>query len=247
MKISVAMAAYNGKAYIWEQIDSILSQLSGEDELVISDDGSTDGTRELLDQWAGREPRLRVLDGPHRGLQQNFAHALAHCAGEVLFLSDQDDRWVDGKVRQVTALFEARPEVMAVLHDAALVDSRMQPMGSNMFALRGSRPGFWKNLWKNSYMGSCMAFRADLLKVALPIPEGLPMHDQWLGMLAEQIGEVALLPEQLLLYRRHDATVTVDRHGSLGDMVRNRVRLLSALGARRDAVRAFRRQGRASA
>ncbi|MGI6199197.1 MAG: glycosyltransferase family 2 protein [Christensenellales bacterium] len=242
MKISVAMAAYNGSAYIREQIDSILSQLSGEDELVVSDDGSTDGTRELLEQWCASEARLRVLSGPRQGLQQNFAHALDACTGDILFLSDQDDRWAPGKVERVAAIFQARPEVMAVLHDAALVDGQMHPLGGNMFALRDSRPGFWKNLWKNSYMGSCMAFRRELLQVALPIPEGLPMHDQWLGMLAEQVGEVALLPEPLLLYRRHAATVTVDKHGSLATMVRNRARLLAALTARRGAVRAYRRR-----
>lgn len=231
MKRSVAMASYNGARYIEEQLRSVLSQLGPQDEVVVSDDGSTDGTRALLETLAGQDSRLRVLSGPGKGVVRNFEHALAAVTGDIVFLCDQDDVWQPDKVAAVSAAFDD-PAVWLVMHDARVTDDALRPVADSFFALHGSRAGYYRNLWRNSYIGCCMAFRRELLSLALPFPEGIPMHDQWLGMLANRRGGVRLLARPLIDYRRHAGTATTDRHGTLTNMLRNRWVLWRALGRR---------------
>lgn len=232
MTASVAMATYNGAAYLEEQLDSVLSQLSEADELVVSDDGSTDGTRDILARFAARDARIRLIDGPQKGAIANFEHAIAHTRGDVIFLCDQDDVWCAGKYRAVMAAFDD-PEAVLVMHDAAVTDAAGAVLEPSFFALRGTKVGFWKNLWKNSYIGCCMAFSSALKPIVLPFPDTIPMHDQWIGMKAERCGKVTLIKEPLLRYRRHESNVTASSRGSLGTMLRQRWGMLRALRQKR--------------
>lgn len=231
LRRSVVMASFNGMPYIREQIASILPQLGERDELIVSDDGSTDGTREWLEGLAARDARVRVLDGPGRGVIRNFEHGLCACRGDLIFLSDQDDVWADDKLSAVTGCFDVNPDVLLCLHDATLTDAELNPQEETYFAQRGTKTGYWSNLWKNHYVGACMAFRRELLYRALPFPEGLPMHDQWLGLLAERERKqaVCLLCKPLILYRRHEGTATSLQHGSVKSMLQNRLRMWRAL------------------
>ena len=231
MKLSVALAAYNGEAYIEEQLTSILQNLREGDEVVVSDDGSTDRTREIVRNLAKEDGRVKLIDGPCCGLIKNFENALAACDGDILFLSDQDDVWHKDKVEAVLACFEETGATL-VLHDAQMTDNEQHVLTPSFFAFRGSRAGYMKNLWKNSYIGCCMAFKKELLSIALPFDDRIPMHDQWLGLLAEKRGTVAFLPKVLLDYRRHEGTATKDHHGSLSAMASNRWNMWRAVGKR---------------
>lgn len=231
MKRSVALAAYNGEAYIEEQLTSILQTLCEGDEVIVSDDGSTDGTRDIVRDVAARDDRVRLIDGPCKGLIRNFENALMHCTGDVVFLADQDDVWHADKVDAVLACFEETGAVL-VLHDAQMTDNERHVLSPSFFAFRGSRAGYFRNLWKNAYIGACMAFKRELLEVALPFDERIPMHDQWLGLLAEKRGGAAFLPEVLIDYRRHEGTVTKDHHGRLSVMLANRVNMWRAVSKR---------------
>ncbi len=228
MILSVAMATYNGIAFLEEQIDSVLSQLEAEDELVVSDDGSTDGTRERLEAYAAADTRVRVLDGPKAGVIRNFEHAIAACRGEVIALCDQDDVWAENK-REALAEAFADPQTVLAMHDALVTDADGAVIAPSFFTLRGTRTGFWKNWWKNSYIGCCMAFRRCLCDAVLPFPRSIPMHDQWIGMQAEKRGRVVLIEQPLLCYRRHGDNATGDRHGSLWAMLSSRCGLLRAM------------------
>ena len=231
MKLSVALASYNGEAYLEEQLTSILQNLREGDEVIVSDDGSTDGTRDIVRRLASADGRVRLIDGPCQGLIKNFEHAISACSGDVIFLSDQDDVWHADKVEAVLACFEETGAAL-VLHDAQMTDNERHVLAPSFFAVRGSRAGYLKNLWKNSYIGSCMAFKKELLTVALPFDNRIPMHDQWLGLLAEKHGGAAFLPKVLIDYRRHEGTVTKDHHGKISAMVRNRVQLWRAVSQR---------------
>lgn len=243
MRRSVALAYYNGGQYIEEQVISILSQLGDEDELIISvDDAEEDGSAPILHHLKRQDRRVRVIQGPGKGVVRNFENAIRHCRGDIIFLSDQDDVWLPGKAQRVTAVF-LRPEVMAVLHDARIVDAQGNPEGDEtLFAMRKSGTGLMKNLVRNSYIGCCMAFRRELVPVILPIPERMYMHDYWIGTAAELCGEVALIREPLLAYRRHGGNVTELTHGSIGFMIRKRMDILRCLGILRRRVRRRRRQ-----
>ena len=231
MKLSVALAAYNGAAYMEEQLTSILQNLREGDEVVVSDDGSTDGTRDVVCALAETDKRVKLIDGPQQGLIKNFEHALAACDGDIVFLSDQDDVWHADKVETVLACFEETGALL-VVHDARMTDNERHVLSPSFFAFRGSRAGYAKNWWKNSYIGCCMAFKQELLKTALPFADRIPMHDQWLGLLAEKRGTVAFLPKVLLDYRRHEGTVTKDRHGKVSAMVSNRWQIGRAVAKR---------------
>ena len=99
-KVSVAMASFNGEKYISTQIKTILENLTENDELVISDDGSTDGTRRIIEGF--NDSRIRLLEGPKQGVKKNFENAIRNCSGKYIFLSDQDDVWMCGKRASAT-------------------------------------------------------------------------------------------------------------------------------------------------
>lgn len=221
MSISVCMATYNGARFIAQQLESILSQLPADAEVIVADDGSTDETLEIIRKF--EDSRVRVLSaGSHLGPVYNFERALKEAQGDVVFLSDQDDVWLPGKVpAMLDALgyenggFRMDSPWLAV-HDAILVDRACEPLPSTsrysqymtMWSRRPYREGVYRNCLKNSFTGCCMAFRRDLLKVALPFPKRLPMHDQWLGLLAERKYGVASVYQTLVLYRLHENNAT---------------------------------------
>ena len=164
--ISVCMTTYNGERYVAEQVHSILaSPLVG--ELLVSDDGSTDRTLEVL--RGIDDSRLRLLEGPRRGLVRNFESVLGRARGEYIFLSDQDDVWLPGKVETLLGYLKRADLVVS---DCAVVDSHLKTLQPSFFATRGSGPGLWRNLLRNSYIGCCMALRRELLVHALPFPAG---------------------------------------------------------------------------
>lgn len=235
--ISVAMTTCNGLPYVREQIDSILAQLGPDDELVISDDGSTDGTRALVDGLAGNDSRVKVLDGPKTGLIDNFANALRACKGDIIFLSDHDDVWLSDKVSQVMAVFDLHSDVVLVQHNARFTDGQLNPQSLTTFAWRHARSGLFANLLRNRYQGCAMAFRHELLDAALPFPKGIPMHDQWLGLIAETTSRVCFYDEVLMLYRRHDTNMSAIHHASWSQMIAWRRTLWQELQKRRRALR----------
>ena len=229
--ISVCMATYNGEKYIEEQLDSILSQISVNDELIISDDGSKDNTRHIINRYQKKYCNIKLIDGPRKGVIKNFENALSFSKGDIIFLSDQDDIWIEGKVEKVLNEFK-NPNIILVLHDAEIVDKNEKVIEKSFYKHRGSQKGFINNIIKNSYIGCCMAFRKQLLNISLPFPDKIEMHDWWLGLIAEQNGEVSLITDKLIKYRRHGDNVSSFHHHPLYKMVFNRLYLLVKLPAR---------------
>lgn len=227
-KISVAMAVYNGQRYLKEQVDSILCQLMPEDEIVVSIDPSTDRSLEILESY--QDSRVRIVEGPGQGVLSNFENAILHTKNEIVFLCDQDDVWVNNKVVEVLACFQEG--VSVVVHDAMVTDANLQVEEDSFFKLRHSKPGFFKNVWKNSYIGCCMAFCRDLIEDICPFPKKLPMHDQWIGLMAEKKGKSVFLDKPLIYYRRHETNVSNRQHANLWQMLKWRLQILVALQRR---------------
>lgn len=204
--ISVAIAAYNGEKYLPAQLDSILPQLGEGDEIIVSDDAPGGETQRLVSDYEKKDKRVRYFEGPGKGLIKNFEHALGLCRGDIIFLCDQDDVWLPDKAAVVKSALEGGATL--VLHDAYETDGELNIINSSFFSARSSRSGFLRNIIKNSYMGCCMAFERRLLDFALPFPDGLPMHDQWLGLTAEKCGHVELIREPLIYHRLHGGNMT---------------------------------------
>lgn len=226
--ISVCLASYNGALYIQQQVVSILVNLTASDELIVSDDGSTDATCDIIQAF--NDSRIKLLQGPGQGLVKNFEHALHHAKGDIIFLADQDDIWHRDKVQRMTA--EIRKGYTLVLSDCQIVDEVGNEISSSFYTVNGSKPGLIKNIIKNSYLGCALAFRRELLKKALPFPEKVSMHDWWLGLVAECTGTTSFLPDKLISYRRHGKNVSPTGEKSKNSLLKKihyRVSILVAL------------------
>lgn len=199
--ISVVMAAYKGEKFISQQVGSILKQLAEDDELVISDDYPHSETYGVLAPLIEKDKRIVYVEGPGRGVIKNFEHAIGMAKGDYIFLADQDDVWLDNKVDRVKKAFANGADL--VLHNAVITDGELNKTGETAFEINRTHMGTVANIIKNSYQGCCMAFKSELKKYILPFPEKLPMHDQWIGLMAEKHGKVKLVDEPLILYRRH--------------------------------------------
>lgn len=198
--ISVCIPTYNGEKFIKQQLDSILFQLAEKDEIIISDDSSTDKTIEIIKSY--KDKRIKLIE--HQTFKSpvyNLENALKNAKGDFIFLADQDDIWYPNKIK---VLLKHLKNHRLVISDCKLIDKDNTILAPSFFKIMNSGKGFMKNLIKNTYSGNCMAFHKDILKYILPFPKGIAMHDQWIGLNAELFFSVYFCTEPLVAYRRHE-------------------------------------------
>lgn len=204
MRISVCIPTCNGEKYIQRQMDSILSQLGENDEVVISDDSSTDHTIEIIKAY--NDSRIKLIENcTFKSPIFNLENALKRANGDYVFLSDQDDIWLPGKVN---ITLEKLCHYDIVICNGHITDQNGKIIHDSYFGWKGSGQGFFKNLRKNSYLGCSLAFNRKILDFILPFPKKIAMHDIWIGMVGELIGKSYFIQEQLFLYRRHNDNFT---------------------------------------
>lgn len=215
MRISVCMATHNGETYLRKQIDSILSQLNNDDELIISDDGSTDKTISIITGYD--DHRIRLI---HSNFQnntiKNFENALIKSTGNYIFLSDQDDVWSHDKIKIMTNTLRDND---LVLCDCTLVNNELDIISPSLYSLNKTKKGIVRNFMKNGYIGCCMAFNRKVLEKALPFPKNIPMHDQWIGLVAEKYFRTKHIADKLVQYRRHVASSSTTGNRSKNSLV----------------------------
>lgn len=198
-KISVCMPVFNGEKYISKQVNSILKQLDIDDELIISDDSSTDESLNIVKSF--NDPRIKILEANRfKSPIYNLENALHSAKGDYIYLADQDDIWMDKKVEIMNKYLN---EFDLVVSDCFVIDKDENIINDSFFELRNSGTGFLHNLLRNSYLGCCMAFNRKILDIAVPFPSNIPMHDIWLGMIGELFGKTFFCEEKLIKYRRH--------------------------------------------
>lgn len=202
MKISIAMATYNGAEYLQQQLDSFIAQTRQPDELVVCDDGSSDATLFILHCFAQKAPfEVHIYQNEaNLGYAKNFEKAISLCSGDIIFLSDQDDYWFREKIAILVGWMEDHPSAYLVQSNMELVNSDLRPTGvtqlGNILALGGC---------KNDFMFGCgMAFRYNWLEIVLPIPKALWGHDNWIHRLAILLEVAGLYESPLMYYRRHN-------------------------------------------
>ena len=200
--ISVAMATYNGARWLRAQLDSFSAQTRLPDELVITDDASTDDTAAIVAAFAATAPfAVRFKRNPARlGFNGNFAHAIGLAHGDIVFISDQDDAWYPDKVERVAARFEATPGCLCVVNDQAIADANGRETGGTVLAnVRAlGRPDSWYG------PGCCTAFSRTLIPVLKPMPGNVVAYDHWVNALADTMGVRQILDLPLQMYRRHE-------------------------------------------
>lgn len=236
-RISVCLASYNGAAHVREQVDSILADLGPDDEVVVVDDASRDGTVALLEGLA--DPRIRIVrSGNNQGHVKTFERAIGEATGEIIMLSDQDDVWPRGRTDTLsTALATAH---LAAGNYAVLGDEATGPVPPLTAAMDGHGVGNVVGLMlgRRQYFGSCMAFRSELRSVLLPFPRAVEAHDHWLALVGNIAGTTAHPAGAVTLRRIHGGNLSPVRRRSLGKVARTRVRLLALTGVA--AARALR-------
>lgn len=201
--VSVCLATYNGERFILDQVNSILTELGDADELIISDNGSTDATLGLLAQVD--DVRLRIVCCRKTGVVANFENALLHARNDLIVLSDQDDVWCPGRLAVAHAALEHHQLSLVGL---TFVDEKLEPL-CNPVTVRRPVLSLFSTLLRNGYTGCGMAFRRELLRVILPFPVQVPMHDWWIAVVALGIRTpIHISMAEMILYRRHGANVS---------------------------------------
>ncbi len=241
MRISVPIPVYNGAKYLPTQLDSILKQLSENDEIIISYNPSTDSTWDVIKKYEENNKNIKVYTCDVMGVTPNGNNALSHCSGKYILPADQDDLWLDGKVKNVVCAFE-KSNAPIVLHDMRYADTDLNPTDKTMFAERGSRPGLLRNLIKNSYHGGCMAINASYLNVIYPVPLGVGFGDMWAGLVGELCGEPIFINKVLMLFRCHNHNLSSRNRRDLGVILPERLRLIKELYFRRKVIKNITRE-----
>ena len=217
--ISVAMCTFNGERFIEAQLRSIVAQSVPVDEIVVSDDGSTDATIAIVVRVLDAHPSIsyRVLRNEVAlGVTKNFEQAVCATSGDLIVLSDQDDVWYADRIERARSRFEADKHLLLVHAEARLVDADGGPLGATLFeALEATS---WELgsiasghaidvfLRRNLALGAAIMFRRQLLEAALPFDPHW-VHDEWLAVIAAATGDgtVDFIPEPVIDYRQHGA------------------------------------------
>ncbi len=210
-KVAVILPAYNGEKFIAEQIDSILNQTFSVFELYIFDDGSTDGTIDIIDRHCKNDSRVKlVVNETRKGVIKNINDALTQVMADVYILADQDDVWLPEKISRQLEVLE-NPDVVLTFTNLELIDEIGNSMNADFWSSQIIDPSKAANseviAIKTMVTGCTMAFKRELLKIALPIPAEATMHDHWLSFFASVVGGVEPINETLVKYRQHSNNI----------------------------------------
>lgn len=206
MRISIAIATYNGAQYLQEQLDSFLCQTQLPDELVACDDGSADSTFEILQTFSQQAPfSVHVYRNEENlGYARNFEKALSLCTGDIILMSDQDDVWFESKIERIVNEFKVNEFAYVVVNDAEIVHADLKSTGLTLAGQLVSAGMDTEQL----LLGCCISFRADLKKVIFPIPCHIHGHDGWINTLGNALHCRYFITDILQLYRRHGSNAS---------------------------------------
>lgn len=220
--ISVAMCTYNGAAYIQQQLESILRQSVLPAQIVISDDGSSDGTIENIESFWEKQLHHNaslasiqmtiIRNAASLGVTKNFEQALRACVHPLIALCDQDDVWMPSKLEELSNLFNQDDELLLVFTDSRLVDADGAPLGYTSFGTLGvskaEKKAFEEGngstvlLKRNLATGATVMLKKTLLHIATPFPSDW-VHDEWLALVSSFAGKILMSEECLIDYRQH--------------------------------------------
>jgi glycosyltransferase involved in cell wall biosynthesis len=225
------MATYNGEKYIRRQLDSIIKQLRDDDEVIIVDDFSTDNTINIIEEI--KDKRIKVYKNQcNVGFLATFERSIKIATGDVIFLSDQDDIWMDNKLERVLEMFKTS-NADIVFHDAVIIDENYEILYRSFSELRKISKSAIKNFIFNSYTGCCMAFKADVRKIILPIPAAAVYHDRWIGIIGDLFNKkIEFIHDKLIYYVRHGNNVSPTSKRALAVILVDRVKLFKAITGR---------------
>lgn len=231
MKISIAMATYNGEKYIAKQLDSILSQSFSDFELIICDDCSSDSTIDIINKYLINDSRISLfVNKKNIGFKNNFEKILSYCNGEYVAFADQDDIW---NKNHLLELYNNINNCNVICGDNSFIDEKDNKIGinfyeSNLFSLV-KYPNNFDILLKiilsgNCFQGASMLIKKSFLDLHLPIPDNFYFHDLWFASIACSQDSFKVIEKSITYYRQHDTQVTKIYHKKL-----NKIELIKTL------------------
>lgn len=210
--VSVCMATYNGERFLREQVESILSQMQQNDEFVIVDDASNDGTIDFLNSIG--DPRIRVYRNElNIGHVKSFSKVMGLAKGRYILMADQDDIWIEGRLSVIKEALMSGSALVST--NSEFIDSDgnyIIPLHPDLVEADSER--YFTNIiriftGKAYYDGCTMGMKKDLLRLVLPIPDYVESHDLWIAMAANTIRSNRHLSVYTLRRRVHGNNASV--------------------------------------
>lgn len=209
-KVDILLATYNGEKYLREQINSILNQTYTEFRLLISDDGSTDETRAVLEEYKNKDSRIEVFFQENNlGVVKNFEFLLEKVEAKYYMFSDQDDIWKEGKIEKSLKKIEEGFDL--VYSDLEVVDENLNVTYESYWKLKGisnkiKKYNNFESLYLNNFVTGCTIIsKKELINSFMPLPNTskFVLHDYWISLIISQNGKIAYIEEPLIKYRQH--------------------------------------------
>lgn len=226
-KVQVLLSAYNGEQYISEQIQSILNQTHGAVSILIRDDGSTDKTMELLDQWVTTHPdKIKLIKGTNVGVVSSFFELLraADAEADYYCFCDQDDVWLDHKVEHAIARLDSSiyTEVPAMVFTSTyLTDDELNRKGA-WPKPPAQEPSFFNALYENIAIGATITMNRSARNLFINSQsvdsQKVLMHDWWFYLLVSAFGTVIYDNAPSMLYRQHNNNVVGGSNSIVGKL-----------------------------
>jgi glycosyltransferase involved in cell wall biosynthesis len=217
MRISIALATFNGEPHLRRQLESIAAQSRLPDELIVCDDLSGDNTPRIIQECASSAPFVvRAYGNDKRlGVRRNFEKAISLCNGDLIALCDQDDVWNCNKLEAVETEFSSS-KVGLVFSDAELVEADLTPESRTLWQAvgfdskkqrRAARGEILEVLLRaNVITGATMVFRSRFRDLVVPIPaQGCLFHDGWIALIIAAVADIRFINKPLIKYRQHEA------------------------------------------
>jgi glycosyltransferase involved in cell wall biosynthesis len=204
--VSIAMTTYNGARFLEKQLDSIYSQTYRNIEVFVCDDGSTDGTVRILEEYKNRYGLNYLINEKHLGFIKNFEKAIGLCKGKFIALADQDDIWLPQKIER---LVQGIGDHSLIYSDASYIDENGTVFAPSIRQFTGniffSGKPLYMLFFRNCVTGCTILFKRELLDDGLPVPSEMPSHDWWLTIVACKKNGICPIDEPLVLYRKHES------------------------------------------
>ena len=215
--VEILMATYNGSFFLREQIDSILEQTDENWHLTISDDGSEDGTRDIIDDYVQRFPEkiTHYHSGKRFGnARDHFFHLMNRCGAEWMLFCDQDDTWYPNKVAKMRAAMKSAENQygaetpLLVFSDQTPTDAQLRPLAPSLMRYQKQyfeHFDYRSILMQNVVTGGAMGINRALAELGGQCADTsrVIMHDWWLAAVAARFGQIVYLDEPLGTYRQH--------------------------------------------
>ena len=207
--VSIAMCTYNGSRFLEEQLISLVQQSYSNIEIIITDDGSSDDTVDMIKRYMAQYSNIKLSENEtNLGFVKNFEKAISLCRGEYIALADQDDIW---KLHKIETFVNAIGTHSLIYSDAELIDADSNMTGSFLIQPKKSLlkgPCASAFIFDNCVSGNTLMFQRALLDHVLPIPDEVRFHDQWIAFVAATYGAITYTDEAMTKYRRYADQVT---------------------------------------